>query len=184
MIGIVTQNDDPDASAACASSTRRSATTPRAGGRASPRPAAGKDRGLLMMPVVGDEVLVAFEHGDVHKPYVLGSLWNGKDKPGDLVQTDGSFALASDKHDQRRAAKDAITIKSEKDFTLETDGKITAEGDRRRSRSRAVRSVTVKAGTSLTIEGRDGHHDQGGAAKVTLEAAGMVQVSGTQIMLG
>jgi len=26
-------------------------------------------------------VLVAFERGDMHFPYVLGSLWNGKDAP-------------------------------------------------------------------------------------------------------
>ncbi|MGH9372629.1 MAG: phage baseplate assembly protein V [Vicinamibacterales bacterium] len=29
----------------------------------------------------GDEVLVAFEHGDARKPYVLGLLWSGKDTP-------------------------------------------------------------------------------------------------------
>ena len=45
-----------------------------AGGRAS---GAGKDRGQLMLPQVGDEVLVGFEGGDPHKPYVLGALWNG-----------------------------------------------------------------------------------------------------------
>jgi uncharacterized protein involved in type VI secretion and phage assembly len=30
---------------------------------------------------VGDEVLIAFEMGDLHHPYVIGSLWNGEDKP-------------------------------------------------------------------------------------------------------
>jgi uncharacterized protein involved in type VI secretion and phage assembly len=30
---------------------------------------------------VNDEVLVAFEHGDLNHPYVLGGLWNGMDKP-------------------------------------------------------------------------------------------------------
>ncbi|HEY0078519.1 MAG TPA: phage baseplate assembly protein V [Pyrinomonadaceae bacterium] len=42
---------------------------------------AGKDRGSWFMPEVDDEVLVAFEHGNVEHPFVLGFLWNGKDKP-------------------------------------------------------------------------------------------------------
>lgn len=44
-------------------------------------PMAGNDRGLFYLPEVGDEVLIAFEHGDVRFPYVLGALWNGKDAP-------------------------------------------------------------------------------------------------------
>ncbi len=42
---------------------------------------AGKERGAFFLPEVGDEVLVAFENGDVNKPFILGSLWNGKDAP-------------------------------------------------------------------------------------------------------
>ncbi|MSP90567.1 MAG: phage tail protein [Myxococcales bacterium] len=40
---------------------------------------AGKDRGAFFLPEVDDEVLLAFEHGDVRRPYVVGSLWNGVD---------------------------------------------------------------------------------------------------------
>jgi uncharacterized protein involved in type VI secretion and phage assembly len=40
---------------------------------------AGKDRGMYVLPEVGDEVLVAFEHGDMGRPFVIGSLWNGTD---------------------------------------------------------------------------------------------------------
>src|SRR6266851_3684041 len=29
----------------------------------------------------GDEVLIAFELGQASRPYVIGTLWNGKDKP-------------------------------------------------------------------------------------------------------
>jgi len=41
---------------------------------------AGNDRGTYFIPEIDDEVLVAFEHGDIHYPYIIGSLWNGKDK--------------------------------------------------------------------------------------------------------
>ena len=40
-------------------------------------PHAGGGRGFMFMPEMGDEVLVAFEHGDPERPYVVGALWNG-----------------------------------------------------------------------------------------------------------
>src|SRR5438105_15077556 len=44
-------------------------------------PMAGKGRGFVMIPEVGDEALVAFEREDLRFPCVLGALWNGQDKP-------------------------------------------------------------------------------------------------------
>jgi phage protein D/phage baseplate assembly protein gpV len=44
-------------------------------------PMAGPRRGLFFLPEVDDEVLVGFEHGDIHRPLVLGGLWNGHDRP-------------------------------------------------------------------------------------------------------
>ena len=42
---------------------------------------AGNDRGTFFLPEVEDEVLVAFDHGDINHPYVMGTLWNGVDTP-------------------------------------------------------------------------------------------------------
>jgi uncharacterized protein involved in type VI secretion and phage assembly len=42
---------------------------------------AGKERGSYFLPEVGDEVLVAFDHGDISHPYVIGVLWNKADAP-------------------------------------------------------------------------------------------------------
>lgn len=42
---------------------------------------AGRDRGSWWIPEINDEVLCVFEHGDINFPYVIGGLWNGKDRP-------------------------------------------------------------------------------------------------------
>lgn len=80
VVGIVTNNQDPDnmhrvkvrfpwLSQSDESNWARVAT-----------PMAGNGRGVYFLPEVDDEVLVAFEHGSVEHPYVVGSLWNGKDQ--------------------------------------------------------------------------------------------------------
>jgi uncharacterized protein involved in type VI secretion and phage assembly len=53
------------------------------------RPYAGKKRGWFFMPEVGDEVMVAFELGDMNQPLVIGSSWNGKDEPPEPGDPDG-----------------------------------------------------------------------------------------------
>ncbi len=42
---------------------------------------AGEKMGGYFLPEVGDEVLVAFENGDIDYPVIIGSLWSGKMKP-------------------------------------------------------------------------------------------------------
>ncbi len=42
---------------------------------------AGGGYGAFFVPEVDDEVLVAFIHGDIRQPIVVGGLYNGKDKP-------------------------------------------------------------------------------------------------------
>jgi uncharacterized protein involved in type VI secretion and phage assembly len=51
-------------------------------------PMAGMARGTYFIPQPGDEVLVAFNHGDVREPFVMGSLWNTVDRPPALIPTD------------------------------------------------------------------------------------------------
>lgn len=49
---------------------------------------AGKERGFDCLPEINDEVLVAFEHGDIHRPYIIGAVWNGKDATPNPVKDD------------------------------------------------------------------------------------------------
>jgi phage protein D len=117
-------------------------------------PDAGPTRGVQWTPEVGDEVLVAFEHGDLNRPYILGSLWNGKSAPplktseaasggkvkqrviqskaGHVVildDTDGAEKIViRDKTKKNEVEIDsktnAITITSSKDLTIKASGKV------------------------------------------------------------
>jgi uncharacterized protein involved in type VI secretion and phage assembly len=49
----------------------------------------GNNRGSWFIPDVNDEVLVVFEGGDPRRPYVVGGLWNGSDKPPDSMDGAG-----------------------------------------------------------------------------------------------
>lgn len=180
VVGIVTQNSDPD------NMGRVRVRYPALGDDIEgwwariAAPAAGSERGLLMMPVAGDEVLVAFEHGDVRRPYVLGALWNGNDTPGsDLVQTDGSFALRSDNRATVHAGGN-ITLETDADLEISAGGKLE-----QKSSADAMyegQNVTVKANSSLTIEATGDLTIKG--ASITVQANGAVQVSGASISLG
>ncbi len=44
-------------------------------------PWAGKQWGMIHIPRVGDEVVVAFENGDPDRPLIVGSLWNAENMP-------------------------------------------------------------------------------------------------------
>lgn len=48
----------------------------------------GFNRGFDCLPEIDDEVLVCFEHGDIRRPYILGGVWNGMDKPPNPVSKD------------------------------------------------------------------------------------------------
>lgn len=52
-------------------------------------PGAGANRGLVLLPEIGDEVLVGFEQGDILRPVVIGGLYNNSAKMG-------SYGLAAD----------------------------------------------------------------------------------------
>jgi len=86
---------------------------------------AGANRGAWLMPEVGDEVLVAFEHGDRDHPYVVGFLWNGAEPPPEtdpknrVILTPGGHTLRfEDGNDKKVVLKTAAGHH----LTLEDDG--------------------------------------------------------------
>lgn len=81
VVGLVTNNQDPDKMGRVKVKFPWLSDDQESGWARIASPMAGGGRGAYFLPEVNDEVMVAFEHGDVRFPYVLGGLWNGKDAP-------------------------------------------------------------------------------------------------------
>jgi len=192
VLGIVTNNNDPEGLGRVRVSYPALGPDVEGAWARVATPSAGKQRGLLMLPVVGEEVLVGFEGDNTTRPYVLGSLFNGKDTPGDVLlrEKKGSFALRSDEE---------VYAESQKDFTQKSGGKLTVEiaGDVKEAfkqgwtneTGRKVsltagqsfevqgQSVTLKGSTQVTIEGGSTLTLKCGGSEITLSSSG-VKISG------
>jgi uncharacterized protein involved in type VI secretion and phage assembly len=115
---------------------------------------AGKERGAFFMPEIDDEVLVAFEHGDVNHPFIVGFLWNGVDTPPEttnqnrVIKTPGGHQLRFEDTDGAKK----VVLKSngghhvEIDDSAETITIKTNSGNHFIVLSEASNSVTVRGG--------------------------------------
>jgi phage protein D len=131
-------------------------------------PGAGPDRGAVWLPDHDDEVLVAFEQGDVTRPVVLGGLWNGQDQPPtyevdqgkqkfrSLVSRRGHTVILRDGDDS--STIELTTSDGKLGLVLdETNGEIrlTADGTTKVTIS-AGGDLAIKAQGQLTLEGQQG----------------------------
>lgn len=95
VIGVVTNNADPDTLGRVKLAFPWLAPYYESDWARVVQYGAGRKWGGLFVPEVGDEVLVAFEFGDVRRPYVVGGLINGKTEQelvAGAVKATGPFA--------------------------------------------------------------------------------------------
>jgi uncharacterized protein involved in type VI secretion and phage assembly len=166
-------------------------------------PLAGDSCGTYYQPAVGDEVLVAFGGGDPHRPFVVGSLWNGERGPprtnenGDNdvreVRSRRGHSLAFDDSE-----KGGITIRTEagNEVVVDDGGERIAVSDDAGENRIVVDSgegtVAVEAAESIdlsaseiTLDGGDVRIDADRTAEVdsdgtlSLESGGQLSVKST-----
>jgi phage protein D len=182
VVGMVTNNDDPEGMGRVRVSFPALSPDVEGAWARIATLGAGNQRGTVMLPQVGDEVLIGFEHDDTARPYVLGSLFNGVDQPGDdlLSGQDGSFVVRSD-------AK--LHLVAQQDATIETQGnlQVTVTRNTTLDGTGSVQlngmDVGLKANGSVTIEATAGLTLKCGGAQIQLSPAG-VTVSAPTINLG
>ena len=81
-------------------------------------PMGGKGRGTYHLPESEDQLLVVFEHGDLHRPIIIGSLHNKKQEPA------GEERLRQEQHED-----DQVTLGSS--VHLRRQGRVGEGHDRR-----------------------------------------------------
>ncbi|PZD71728.1 Actin cross-linking toxin VgrG1 [Acaryochloris thomasi RCC1774] len=86
LVGIVTNNDDPEGWGRVKVKFPTLTEKDESHWARVVGLGAAKERGFYCLPEIDDEVLVAFEHGDIHRPYIIGGVWNGKDKTVETVR--------------------------------------------------------------------------------------------------
>ncbi len=141
-------------------------------------PGAGPTRGFDFRPEVNDEVVVAFDRGDLRQAVVLGGLWSAKQKPAltDAVASDGSV--------QKRS------IKTRAGHVIElSDGKKgTAKGSAERYVKIALADGKTKIHVGedkIDIEAADGKPVtvKSGKAQIQLTSSGDVSLKGNNVTI-
>ena len=127
---------------------------------------AGNNRGSWFIPDVDDEVLIVFEGGDPRRPYVIGSLWNGKDAPPESMDGAGkNFKKVLRSRNGVKLTMDDTDGREQ--FILETPG---------------GQKLTLKDGPgAVEIVDSNGNSIKMEASGITITASAKVTINASQV---
>ncbi len=134
-------------------------------------PMAGKERGMVFRPEIGDEVLVAFERGDVRRPYVIGSLWNTHARPPQ-IPPNGERRLIKSRKGHMLALDDGssglveLTSADGRKVIFDEQGVTLRDAKGNRFRIDSTGGIEIVTDGKLTIR----------AAAVSIESGGAIDV--------
>jgi uncharacterized protein involved in type VI secretion and phage assembly len=169
---------------------------------------AGPDSGAHFIPEVNDEVLVAFEFGDIRRPYVVGSLHNGQDKPklgqglfdngkvkrrGFISRKGHQFIFFDDASKSGMAfissdGKLKISLnETNSEIHISSQGKVHVESQQDMTLEsqanlnlKASQGIKLEAGSSLDLKGTSGATLDGGP-QLEVKASGQLKVTGAMV---
>lgn len=123
-------------------------------------PYSGKDKGFYVIPEIGDQMVVAFEHNNPDRPYVLTGLYNGEAKPENsnsennlkAIKTKGGNTILM--NDEK--GKESFGITSPKDVAVTASaGKITITGQELITMESKGNDIKIDSPGTITIHAKE-----------------------------
>jgi uncharacterized protein involved in type VI secretion and phage assembly len=153
-------------------------------------PMAGKDRGTWFLPEVGDEVLVICDAEKIEHPYVLGSLWNGKESPPE-TNSDGNNDIRKIRSrsghelvfDDGSNGRIDIHLKDNKrKVRLDPDGIVISDdsGNEIEIKSQGG-TISIKSNSKISLQSKV--IDIKADASMTLQASGTLTIQGALVKI-
>jgi uncharacterized protein involved in type VI secretion and phage assembly len=144
----------------------------------------GPEAGLAAIPAVGDEVLVAFAQGDFSQPFVLGGLWNGKNKvPPETKASQGEKPLVRAWR-SRSGHYIAMHDNADKKILIKTAGgySITLDDQNNNIAITGPGKLRITMNQDITIEGQ-ANISVKALGDISFEATKNLTLKGTQVTL-
>ena len=165
-VGVVTNNRDPKHLARVKVKFPALSATLESAWASVVTPMAGNERGMHVLPEAGDTVVVAFEDGDVNRPFVLGGFWSQRTRPPQVPEP----------------AADHRVLRSRSGHEIHLDDTSGAEridivdksGHNRISIETATNTITVQAAGPVKVSA-DGD--------LEIAAKGAVSISGQRVSI-
>lgn len=141
-----------------------------------------KNRGFVFIPEKGDQVLIAFEEGNIARPIVIGSIFHGKNGSGgnegnkikSLITRSGCMVRLDD-------SKGSVTVKDPSGNILKMHGNGSATLSVPNTFTINTTDLVVNAGNSITLNAQPGVDENGkegsGEGKIVVSAKKSIEAT-------
>ncbi|MCB0208255.1 MAG: VgrG-related protein, partial [Anaerolineae bacterium] len=182
VIGLVTNNKDPEGLGRVKVKFPWLTDSEESTWARISSPMAGQGGGFYYLPEINDEVLLAFEHGDINYPYILGALWNGKDKPpgqkDKIVGGDGkvNHRVLKSRSGHHILLDDTSGTEKIEIIDSSSSNSIVIQSDKHTIEVTAQTKVVVKAGgLSITLDNQSQSIELSGGGRKMAMRNGQIQ---------
>ncbi len=132
-------------------------------------PSAGKKWGVYFLPEIGDQVLLAFEEGNIAKPYIIGcvhqdgdlflSQMADEDNQSKCIKTKNGNSITIKDNVEGEGEKDKIIVSTSKEMCslkLDNENQVISVSDKEKKNSMEMKletgEIKIKSEKKLTME--------------------------------